>query len=108
MILVVTTVELLSDCLDDFLLILNETVPRVTAEEGCLAYAPMVDVDSGMPTQVERRQNTLTLVEAWFNLDALHAHLRAPHMATFREAAKDFVREVSHQVLQPVPSESMG
>lgn len=108
MILVVTTVELLSDCLDDFLLILNETVPRVTAEEGCLAYAPMVDVDSGMPTQVELRQNTITLVEAWFNLGALHAHLKAPHMTSFREAAKDYVRAVSHQVMQPLLSNGRG
>lgn len=102
MIQVVTTIELLPKCMGDFLLILNETVPRVKAEEGCLAYEPMVDVDSGLPTQGKLRQNTITLIESWSNLDTLHAHLKAPHMASFREAVKDFVQDVSHQVLQPV------
>ena len=102
MIQVVTTVELLPDCLDNFLSLLNETVPRVIAEEGCLAYVPMVDVDIGLPTQGKIRRNTVTLVESWVDLDALHAHLRAPHMASFREAAKDYAQAVSHQVLQPM------
>ncbi len=102
MIQVVTTVEILPDCLGDFLLILKETVPRVKAEEGCLGYEPMVDLDIGLPTQGKIRQNTVTLVEAWVNLDALQAHLKAPHMTSFREAARDYVRNVSHQVLQPV------
>ena len=102
MIQVITTVELRPDCLDEFLVILKENVPRVQAEKGCLAYEPMVDVDSGLPIQGKLRQNTVTLVEAWENLDALHAHLKAPHMATFREGAKDFVQDVSHQLLQPV------
>lgn len=101
---VVTTVELLPDCLGDFLLILKETVPRVKAEEGCLGYEPMVDLDIGLPTQGKIRQNTITLVEAWVNLDALQAHLKATHMANFRNSAKDYVLGVSHQVLQPLPS----
>ena len=102
MIQVIATIELRPDCLDEFLTILHENVPRVKAEEGCLAYEPMVDVDSGLPVQGKIRQNTVTLVEAWVNLDALHAHLKAPHMATYREAAKDYVQDVRLQVLRPV------
>lgn len=102
MIQVVTTVELLPDCLDDFLVILNETVPRVKSESGCVAYEPMVDADAGLPTQGQLRQNTVTLIEAWVDMDALHAHLKAPHMSSFREAAQRYVQDVSHQVLRPV------
>ena len=102
MIQVIATIELRPDCLDEFLTILHENVPRVKAEEGCLAYEPMVDVDSGLPVQGKIRQNTVTLVEAWVNLDALHAHLKAPHMATYRVAAKDYVQDVRLQVLRPV------
>ena len=98
----ITTVELRPDCLDEFLAILNENVPRVKAEKGNLAYEPLVDVDSGLPIQGKLRQNTVTLIEAWENLDALRAHLKAPHMATFREGAKDYVQDVSHQNLKPV------
>ncbi len=102
MIQVIATIELRPDCLDNYLAVLNENVPKVKAEKGCLAYDPMVDVDSGLPVQGNVRQNTVTLVEAWVNLDALHAHLKAPHMATYREAAKDYVKDVRLQVLRPV------
>jgi quinol monooxygenase YgiN len=102
MIQVIATIELKPDCLDEFLAILHENVPKVKAEEGCLAYDPSVDLDSGLPVQGEIRQNTVTLVEAWVNLDALHAHLKTPHMAAYREAVKDYVQDVRLQVLQPV------
>ena len=102
MIQVIATIELKPDCLDEFLAILHENVPKVKAEEGCLAYEPSVDLDSGLPVQGEVRQNTVTLVEAWVNLDALHAHLKTPHMAAYREAVKDYVQDVRLQVLQPV------
>ena len=102
MIQVIATIELKPDCLDEYLAVLHENVPKVKAEEGCLAYEPTVDIDSGLPAQGEIRQNTVTLVEAWVNLDALHAHLKTPHMATYREAVKDYVQNVRLQVLEPV------
>jgi len=102
MIQVIATIELKPDCIDKYLPILNENVPRVKAEEGCLAYGPTVDLDSGLPAQGELRPNTVTLVEAWTSLEALHAHLKTPHMATYREAVKDYVQNVRLQVLKPV------
>jgi quinol monooxygenase YgiN len=101
MIHVIATIELNEGCRDDFLKILNENVPLVKAEQGCLAYEPTVDVKPGLPIPVAVRENVVTIIEAWENLEALHAHLKTPHMATYREAAKDFVRNLSVQVLQP-------
>jgi quinol monooxygenase YgiN len=100
MIQVIATIELRPGCRDDFLPVLNENVPRVKAEDGCLAYDPFVDVDSGLPVQGETRPNVVTLVEAWSSLEALHAHLRTPHMAAYREAVKDLVTDVRIQVLK--------
>jgi quinol monooxygenase YgiN len=102
MIQVIATIELKPDCVDKYLPILHENVPRVKAEEGCLAYEPTVDVDSGLSAQGQIRQNTVTLVEAWTSLEALHAHLKTPHMAAYREAVKDYVENVRLQVLKPV------
>jgi quinol monooxygenase YgiN len=102
MIQVIATIELKPDCLDEYLAVLHENVPKVKAEEGCLAYDPTVDIDSGLPVQGEIRQNTVTLVEAWASMDALHAHLKTSHMAAYREAVKDYVQNVRLQVLQPV------
>ena len=102
MIQVIATIELNPDCLDEYLAVLHENVPKVKAEEGCLAYDPTVDIDSGLPVQGEIRQNTVTLVEAWASMDALHAHLKTSHMAAYREAVKDYVQNVRLQVLEPV------
>ena len=49
MIQVIATIELKPDCLDEYLAVLHENVPKVKAEEGCLAYEPTVDIDSGLP-----------------------------------------------------------
>lgn len=102
MIQVITTIAVRPGCLEDFLVLLNEYIPRIKNETGCLAYEAMADFDSGLPIQEQVRQNTLTLVEAWMNLDSLRAHLGASHMATFRKAARDYVQDVSYQILTPV------
>ena len=100
MIQVIATIELKPGCRDDFLPLLNENVPRVNAEDGCLAYDPFVDVDSGLPVPGEIRPNVVTLIEAWNSLDALHAHLKTSHMAAYRDAVKDMVVDVRIQVLK--------
>lgn len=102
MIQVIATIELKPGCRDDFLPLLNENVPKVKAEDGCLAYDPFVDVDSGLPFQGEIRQDVVTLVEAWSSVEALHAHLKTPHMAAYRDAVKNLVTNVTIQVLKPI------
>jgi quinol monooxygenase YgiN len=47
MIQVIASIKLKPGCRDDFLARLNENVPKVKAEEGCLAYDPSIDLDSG-------------------------------------------------------------
>jgi quinol monooxygenase YgiN len=102
MIYVIATIELNEGCKDDFLKIFHSNIPNVKAEKGCISYVPTVDVDSGIPVQDELRSDVVTIVEAWDGLDELHQHLKAPHMASYREEVKDLVKQVSLQVLQPV------
>jgi quinol monooxygenase YgiN len=102
MIQVIATIELKPGCREDFLPLLNDNVPKVKAEDGCLAYDPFVDIDSGLPVQSEISDNVVTLVEAWTSLEALQAHLKAPHMAEYREKVKDMVIKVTIQVLKPI------
>jgi quinol monooxygenase YgiN len=101
MIYVIATIELNQGCKNDFLKIFKDNVPNVRAEKGCINYEPTVDVDSGIPVQDELRSDVVTIVEAWDDLDALHQHLKAPHMASYREKSKDLVKQVTLQVLQP-------
>ena len=102
MIQVIATIQLKPGCREAFLPILNENVPKVRDEDGCLAYDPFVDADSGLPFQSEIREDVVTLVEAWRNIEALHAHLKAPHMAAYRDRVKDMVTNVTIQVLTPI------
>lgn len=101
MIYVIASIELNGGCKDDFLKIFKGNVPMVRAEKGCINYEPTVDVDSGIPIQGELRENMVTIVEAWEGLDALQAHLKAPHMLSYREQVKDLVKEIKIQVLEP-------
>lgn len=84
-----------------FVEIFKSNVPNVLAEDGCIGYEPMVDLDSGIAAQGGVRDNVVTIVEAWESLDHLHAHLQAPHMATYREKVKDMVESAALQILEP-------
>ena len=61
-------------------------VPAVLAEEGCIEYQAVVDVDQAAPFQTLAGQDTFMVVEKWASLDALKAHAAAPHMAAFGAA----------------------
>ena len=101
MIHVIATIELKPDCRDDYLKILRENVPKVKAEDGCLAYEPAIDIESGLPIGNEIRENVVTIIEAWQTLKALHAHLKTEHMAAYRDAVQNYVAGLNVQVLEP-------
>lgn len=81
-----------------FLEIFKANVPAVLNEKGCVAYAPTVDVPTGLPPQV-LDDSVVTIVEQWRSLEDLRAHLSAPHMAAYREKVKDMVGQVTLKVL---------
>lgn len=99
MISVIASITVKAGELARFLEIFKANVPLVRAEDGCIEYFPSIDVDSGLPVQVHE-PSTVTIVEKWQSLDALHAHLASPHMLAYREETKDLVEKVSLKVLQ--------
>ncbi len=101
MIHVIATIEVRPGRRDDFLAEFRKNVPTVRAEAGCLEYGPAVDVATGIAAQAPPRDHVVVVVEKWADLDALRAHLAAPHMAAYRERVKDLVVGASLQVLQP-------
>ena len=101
MIHVIATIGLKAGARDAFLGHFLDNVSAVLAEEGCIAYAPTVDVDSGIAVQQPLRGDVVTVCEAWESLEHLHAHLKAPHMDVYREKVKDLVVAVELQVLEP-------
>ena len=101
MIHVIATIELKPNCRKAYLAVLQENVPNVKAEAGCLAYEPVLDVDSGLAAQGAVRENVVTIVEAWESLEHLVAHLKTPHMHSYRDAVTNYVKNVSIQIMAP-------
>jgi quinol monooxygenase YgiN len=102
MIHVIATIELNEGKRDAFLAEFRKLVPLVRTEEGCLDYGPALDVPTGLAIQGGVRDNVVTVVEKWENLDLLKKHLQAPHMIAYRPRVKDFVRATKLQVLAPL------
>lgn len=101
MIRVIATIEVVEGRREAFLAEFRRLVPKVLQEPGCLEYEPMVDVPTGIGIQTPTRPNAVTVVEKWSSLEALEAHLIAPHMVEYRKAVKDLVKEASLRILAP-------
>jgi quinol monooxygenase YgiN len=102
MIHVIANITLAPGRCDVFLDEFRRIVPLVRAEAGCLEYGPTIDVASSHAAQIGPREDVVTVVEKWESLEALQAHLVAPHMLEYRSRVKDWVLGVQLQVLQPV------
>ena len=101
MIQVIATIEVKPGRRDALLAEFHRIVPLVRAEAGCMEYGPTVDVASGIAVQGTLRENVAVILEKWENLDALKAHMQAPHMEESRLRVKDLVVAVQLQILQP-------
>jgi quinol monooxygenase YgiN len=71
-------------------------VPTVHAEEGCIEYGPVVDVDGADPAF---GPDTFVVVEKWESMATLKAHSVAPHMKAYGEKTKDLVAKRAVHVL---------
>lgn len=101
MIHVLADVALVPGKRDAWLAAFNAIVPKVHAEDGCLAYEATFDADPPHPRATAIGPDAAVIVERWRDMDALIAHGSAPHMLEYREAIKDYVRSVSLRVLSP-------
>jgi quinol monooxygenase YgiN len=101
MIHVIATIELVEGKRDAFLEEFRKIVPLVRAEAGCLEYGPAIDLSTGIAAQAPPRDHVVVVVEKWESLEALRAHLVAPHMTAYRLRVKDHVISARLQVLQP-------
>lgn len=101
MIHVIATAELESGTRTDFLREFHGIIAEVRNENGCLEYGPAVDAATDIPQQQEKGDDTVTIIEKWTDLEALKAHLHAPHMVSYRERVKPFVKTVHLHILEP-------
>lgn len=101
MIYVIATVTVVDGKRPDFLEEFQKIVPQVQKESGCIEYGPTIDVDTGIPAQKLVRDNVVTIMEKWEGIEVLQAHLKAPHMTTYRTRVKDIVVSTEIRILRP-------
>ena len=102
MIYVIATSTLKEGCKDEFVKLALANYKNVHAEAGCISYLLNEDCATGMPNQPALRENCVTFVECWESIDALKAHLAAPHMKAFAAAVKDLRTGSELRVVTPV------
>ena len=83
----------------EFIKIFKANVPNVLAENGCIEYIPAIDAESGIEAQW-LDETVVTVIEKWESLDALHAHLAAPHMKSFTDNTANLVEDISLTILK--------
>jgi quinol monooxygenase YgiN len=81
----------------DILKLFKANVPNVLAEDGCIEYGPVVDVDGADPAF---GPDTFLVIEKWRDMPALKAHAAAPHMKAYGAASKDLLANRAVHVLQ--------
>ena len=101
MICVIATIEVAEGRREEFLEEFRKIVPVVREETGCIEYAPMVDIPTEIDAQAEPVESVVFVIEKWESVDALEAHLVAPHMLDYRKRVKDLVNGAEIRILEP-------
>lgn len=101
MVHVIATITVKSGQRRAFVEAFKQLVPTVSAEEGCLAYGPNIDVPSGIDRQAPPDDNAVIVIEQWQSVAHLEAHLAAPHMLAFREQHGHLVESLVLRICEP-------
>lgn len=79
-----------------------DVVPKVRAEDGCRLYTLLQDSSADWDKPMRFGERTMWMVERWDSVDALKAHLEAPHMKAFGPAARAMRSGGTFHVLEEV------
>lgn len=101
MVCVVATIEVVEGKRDEYLREIWKVVPKVRKEKGCIEYLPVIDFPAGFSAQDPVREDRVTILERWENIEALKAHMETPHMKEYREGAKKFIVAAKIQIFTP-------
>jgi len=75
-------------------------VPAVLAEQGCLEYQAVTDVQNAADFQSDIGPDTFMVVEKWQTLEHLHAHAKSAHMAAYGASVKDMIADRAVYILE--------
>jgi quinol monooxygenase YgiN len=77
-------------------------VPTVRAENGCQMYTLLKDAQTDWEKPMRFGERTLWMIEKWDSIEALKAHINAPHMKAFGPTVRPMRSSGTFHVLQEV------
>ena len=101
MIHVIAEIRLSPGRRDEFLGEFHRLTPLVRTEEGCIEYDGAIEIPSGIGVQLPVRGDVFTVVEKWRDVEALRAHLDAPHMHEHWRRAEGMTQGTTIRVYEP-------
>jgi len=101
MISVIAKIDVVAGRREEFLAVFKQLVPKVLAEEGCVEYGPWIDADTDVALQEPAGDDVVVAIEKWESVEALKAHMEAPHMIEFHGLIEGLVTGISLQILRP-------
>jgi quinol monooxygenase YgiN len=88
--------------ISDYIAKTQAVVPLVRAENGCQMYSLLADAKTDWEKPQRFGERTLWMVEKWSSIDALKAHIEAPHMKAFGPTVRPMRKSGTFHVLQEV------
>lgn len=79
---------------------IEENIPAVKAEEGCIEYRPLTDLSPDAENGFGR--DTVVIVEKWRDEVCLKNHAAAPHMKRYAENVKVFIQKRDVRILKDI------
>ncbi|WP_373085531.1 putative quinol monooxygenase [Sneathiella sp.] len=87
--------------LEEVLAAFKANVPAVQAEQGCIEYNAVIDMEGVGGFQTKIGENSFAVIEKWENIDALMAHATSAHMKAYGAKTKDMLESRVIHVLSP-------
>lgn len=87
---------------DKMLSAFRDNMPAVHAEQGCVEYRPVIDVENVGPIQTEIGADAFMVIEKWETMDDLMAHAKSDHMAAYAAKVKPLIADRAVHVLTDI------
>jgi quinol monooxygenase YgiN len=69
----------------------HKLIPLVRAEDGCIEYQPVVDIEGFDGIATPLGPDSYAVVEKWASPEALRGHMKAPHMAEYGKKTREMI-----------------
>lgn len=86
---------------DAVLAAVRDNLANVHAEEGCIEYVPVIDIEERPAVMTPLGPDSFMVVEKWSSRETLAAHAASAHMAAYAARVKEMLASRVIHILEP-------